>query len=388
MKEEERSTSALFVSSWEQTEASEEPHELAPTSDEEAAKLLRSDAELKAEFSGRAMIHHIDITCDGCDAEPIVGKRFKCQACDDRDLCEACYRNIIAARIHMSKEIGDAAEGGINTFFKSDTMHPYGRKKMISMLRSEEARERWAARMTAVPCLSVSHRFRQIVDGPERSIVLSLHSTSEAEDTKKLIDKFVAAFPPATVSCASLAWIAIVLFPDRAPSTPRLARNDRGSADFDTCVDAAVEAWEKILEGSKQPDTSDIDALARKFRILRGKWLIFPQRSEVTAVWNELARSFTRDDSDGYTDGRAVCTEIKVSTASPRDGGHVCCVYVEDYLNKERAFAAAEYVVGVLKPLQLRDKRLVFKPDIMTYLGIYKDNEYGIKPSVYVSTLS
>lgn len=29
--------------------------------------------------------------CNGCAAEPIVGRRFHCLTCDDFDLCEKCY---------------------------------------------------------------------------------------------------------------------------------------------------------------------------------------------------------------------------------------------------------------------------------------------------------
>ncbi len=34
---------------------------------------------------------HSSIICDGCGMEPLVGKRFKCQACNDFDFCEKCY---------------------------------------------------------------------------------------------------------------------------------------------------------------------------------------------------------------------------------------------------------------------------------------------------------
>ena len=33
---------------------------------------------------------HIDIYCDSCQMDPIIGERYKCDECDDYDLCGSC----------------------------------------------------------------------------------------------------------------------------------------------------------------------------------------------------------------------------------------------------------------------------------------------------------
>ncbi|CAH1776574.1 unnamed protein product, partial [Owenia fusiformis] len=36
---------------------------------------------------------HTKITCDGCQAYPIIGPRYKCRTCADFDYCESCFKN-------------------------------------------------------------------------------------------------------------------------------------------------------------------------------------------------------------------------------------------------------------------------------------------------------
>ena len=36
-------------------------------------------------------ILHEYLKCNVCLAEPICGPRFKCQGCDDVDICEKCF---------------------------------------------------------------------------------------------------------------------------------------------------------------------------------------------------------------------------------------------------------------------------------------------------------
>eukprot|EP01122_Echinamoeba_exundans_P016242 TRINITY_DN816_c1_g2_i1.p1 TRINITY_DN816_c1_g2~~TRINITY_DN816_c1_g2_i1.p1 ORF type:complete len:330 (-),score=88.33 TRINITY_DN816_c1_g2_i1:115-1104(-) len=48
---------------------------------------------------------HRNVICDGCNAHPIVGKRFKCLDCPDFDLCETCFDKKLHSH-HSFLEIG------------------------------------------------------------------------------------------------------------------------------------------------------------------------------------------------------------------------------------------------------------------------------------------
>jgi len=64
-----------------------------------------------------AALHH-HITCDGCGTEPLVGRRWKCTACPDFDLCGACHarRQELHAVDHEFQEV--PAPCAMSTFLR------------------------------------------------------------------------------------------------------------------------------------------------------------------------------------------------------------------------------------------------------------------------------
>ena len=45
---------------------------------------------------------HYGIICDGCRREDFTGERYKCQICNDYDLCGACFRNGVSSKSHRT----------------------------------------------------------------------------------------------------------------------------------------------------------------------------------------------------------------------------------------------------------------------------------------------
>ena len=62
----------------------------------------------------------------------------------------------------------------------------------------------------------------------------------------------------------------------------------------------------------------------------------------------------------------------------PIDRKHVICVYNEKFSDKTQVFEAESSIRKVYHNCQLS-----YKPDIFTYLGIYRKNKWNIRPTLY-----
>ncbi|KAF2006509.1 hypothetical protein P154DRAFT_517586 [Amniculicola lignicola CBS 123094] len=43
-------------------------------------------------------VHPVTVKCDGCDAQPIVGLRWRCKTCRNHDVCESCRVSILSVK--------------------------------------------------------------------------------------------------------------------------------------------------------------------------------------------------------------------------------------------------------------------------------------------------
>lgn len=118
-------------------------------------------------------------------------------------------------------------------------------------------------------------------------------------------------------------------------------------------------------------DEKNLDDVARRSGILIGKWLIHESENRIDKSWNAIARC-TLDGELGI--------DAKVLTArqAARSNDFVICVYTANYFD----YADVSRVRLRLRELGY-SQTLYYKPDLYTYLNIYKRTFPNAKASRY-----
>jgi hypothetical protein len=326
---------------------------------------ILSVKDISTSLGRPVQIHHVDITCDGCESEPIIGKRFHCKVCEDIDLCETCTRGLFAARIEIAKQVGELPVPGNRKHSRP--------RNWISRIKSENSRTKWSALQESVPCLHPSHVFEQIISGPERAVVYTCDHEYAGDESFRV---FLDAIPPSKTSCQDAAWIHC--------SHGELHYT---SMEEEKRIMCALDEWDRVVslatKSKSKVKAQDVDKVATKYMLKHGKWMIFPSSDKVDAVWSALSQSLCNRELGS-------CTEIKVSTRSPTDEKHVLLAYTEDYSDEDDVQSIARAIQRVLKEAgvgPLDDARMLYKPDIYTHLGVYSKNPFHLKPTIYTLSL-
>ncbi|XP_070622646.1 UPF0696 protein C11orf68 homolog [Erythrolamprus reginae] len=132
------------------------------------------------------------------------------------------------------------------------------------------------------------------------------------------------------------------------------------------------EDWERLQLSGRRVTFESIKELAMNRRVLTGKWLMHLDSGfKVDHAWCGIARA--------VLEGRVGVA--KVSPCCPdSDRKHVICVYTDDFTNEEEVLVADSVIRATgVKCL------LSYKPDVYTYLGIYRDNCWHLCPTIYES---
>ncbi|KAG6850184.1 hypothetical protein C0991_010684 [Blastosporella zonata] len=197
------------------------------------------------------------------------------------------------------------------------------------------------------------------------------------------VASYLTRWPPSRTPVTYAAWIAVQRGPRHNPEKPRdivglekeweilKARAAAQSVEQGAAQASASVGEQGTQQGNAVVTVEVLDALAHAHGMLSGKWLIYAKPHQIDDLWSRIVTAVIANAPAGTG------ASAKVSPA--REGEpHVICVYVDDYSDAEKVGRVRD----ALRRVGVR-WRIGFKPDIYTHLGIYKENEWRIRPSRY-----
>ncbi|KAM7377605.1 hypothetical protein PAMA_014082 [Pampus argenteus] len=155
---------------------------------------------------------------------------------------------------------------------------------------------------------------------------------------------------------APVGWIA-VLGPTHCPSIGD--------------VTGLQEDWEKLLASGRPVSFQTVKELALNHGVLTGKWLMHLDSGfKLDNAWECVARA--------ALDGKV--SSVKVSPYDPKSPKQVICAYNQNFTDESEVIRLDSVIraTGVKCPL-------AYKPDVYTYLGIYRSNRWKLCPTIYES---
>ncbi|CAJ0934054.1 unnamed protein product [Ranitomeya imitator] len=130
------------------------------------------------------------------------------------------------------------------------------------------------------------------------------------------------------------------------------------------------DAWEMLQSTGRTVNYELVRELALNYGVTSGKWLMHLDTGfKVDHAWRGLATA--------VVEGR-----LNVAKVSPHhpESKHVICVYTQDFTDEESLMQTD----AVIRSSGVKCL-LTYKPDVYTYLGIYRNNHWQICPTIYES---
>ncbi|CAL8384147.1 unnamed protein product [Arctogadus glacialis] len=132
------------------------------------------------------------------------------------------------------------------------------------------------------------------------------------------------------------------------------------------------ESWDKLLASGRPINFQTVKELALNHSVLSGKWLMHLEAGfKLEQAWECVARA--------TLDGKM--RQVKVSPNNPHsDSKQVICVYNHNFTDEVEVMRLDTAIrsTGIKCSLS-------YKPDVYTYLGIYRNNRWKLCPTIYES---
>jgi hypothetical protein len=113
----------------------------------------------------------------------------------------------------------------------------------------------------------------------------------------------------------------------------------------------------------------DLLSIAYKQGQLTGKWMLFPDITQVDSVWTIIAQ-------ETLVGNLGIGSKVSTNSGSTR---FLICIYVNDFTD----LLNVQQVNNKLKELGIDEKNQAFKLDLFTHLEINSKNKWGIPPSIF-----
>ncbi|GLE01811.1 hypothetical protein PINS_up010649 [Pythium insidiosum] len=182
------------------------------------------------------------------------------------------------------------------------------------------------------------------------------------------LEAFLDEYRPSQWTQDKVTWISVRCRGYGIDNNDNNSEDDHADEDDDENLneDAMLSEWKAICR-QRKPTAKDLDELARKHKVVSGKWMIFRNSETVDDAWTKIARAVLNNH---LGDAAKVSP---VSSKPQQSNSHVICVYVPDFTNTDDVLRVRD----ALRALGIDDK-IMFKPDAYTHCGIYSKNPWGI----------
>jgi len=162
--------------------------------------------------------------------------------------------------------------------------------------------------------------------------------------------------PSKVARAAGVGWISIMLGSDG-----RRVKSAQAKAE-----------WERTEE---ERNMETVNSLASQYGDTGGKWLFHVSVDQVDKSWQNLALAML---------GGGLGPKVSMIKVSPRgeENSHVIIVYNENYQDTTQVMR----IENLLRSSGVTAD-LLYKPDIFSTLGIYRNNVWGFRPTIYSSKL-
>ena len=155
------------------------------------------------------------------------------------------------------------------------------------------------------------------------------------------------------------------------------SQDDDDDDDDDDDVDGLIEAWEKLISSGRYISREKVFELAKKYKCTCGKWMLFVSTGgKGDYLWSLIAK--------GIVNGKTLSTQAKISATQETEFFesyvNIICMYNKNFLDRDQMLESER----TIRSLGIKGT-LKYKPDIYTYLGVYRRNPWQLNPIIYTS---